>query len=103
MATGILGQADIAASTNTTLYTVPASTTSTFNLNLVNRGPSVVAVRISISASGTPANEEYIEYDWPLGVGDILERTGIVAGAGENVVIFATAAGVSANVYGYEV
>ena len=103
MATGTLGQADIPASTNTVVYTVPTGSTATFNINLVNRGSAVVAVRIAVAATSNPTDAEYLEYDWPLGVGDVLERTGIVASENKNIVVYSTAAGVSANAHGYEV
>jgi hypothetical protein len=102
MATGRLGVADLAAATNTTLYTVPASTFSVVTLNLVNRGATAATVRVSVSASATPADSEYIEFDTSLTAKGVLERTGIVMDAGKLLVVRSSAVSVNAVVYGIE-
>jgi hypothetical protein len=102
MATGRLGVADLAAATNTTLYTVPASTFSVVTLNLVNRGSTAATVRVSVSASATPADSEYIEFDTSLTAKGVLERTGIVMDAGKLLVVRSSAVSVNAVVYGIE-
>jgi hypothetical protein len=102
MATGILGQSSPAATTNTTVYTVPAATTATFNVSIVNTSISTATVRLAIAATGTPTTAEYLEYDTILPPNGVLERTGIVAQATENVVVYASATGLSVSVYGYE-
>lgn len=102
MATGILGQSAPAATTNTTVYTVPASTTATFNVNICNTGTAPVDVRLAISATSTPSASEFVEYDVTILAGTVLERTGFVAQATKNVVVYTTAATVAVSVYGYE-
>lgn len=102
MPTGILGQSSPAATTNTTVYTVPASTTATFNVSITNTTGNVIAVRLAIASSATPTSSEYLEYDTVLLPNGVLERTGIVAQATERVVVYASATGLSVNVYGYE-
>lgn len=102
MATGTLGQAALAAATNTTVYTVPNGQTATIIINAVNQGPSIVAVRLAVSAADTPTDAEYLEYNAPMSVGGVLERTGIVVSGDKKVVAYSTAAGVTINVYGYE-
>lgn len=102
MATGRLGVADLAAATNTTLYTVPASTFSVVTLSVVNRGSTAANIRISISASATPADSEYIEFDTSLSAKGVLERTGIVMDAGKLLVVRSSATTVNAVVYGIE-
>lgn len=102
MATGRLGAADLAATTNTTLYTVPASKVGSCSVNLCNRTATAVTVRLALASTGTPGNAEWIEYDAEIPAHGVLERTGIVLGAGQRVVAYASAAGVSALAWGYE-
>jgi len=102
MASGILGQAAPAATTNTTVYTVPASKLASFTVSIVNKGSSVTSTRLAIASSGTPSNSEWIEYGAAIPANGVLERTGIVAQAGENVVVYASTGDLSVSVYGYE-
>jgi hypothetical protein len=102
MASGTLGQSSLAATTNTTVYTVPAAKIATFNLSVCNRSSTQATIRLAVAASGTPADAEYIEYDTVLEGNGVIERTGIVASATKNLVAFASTANVSVNVYGYE-
>ncbi len=103
MASGILGQAALSATTNTTVYTVPASTLSVVNINVVNRSPSVtVAVRVALAASATPQNSEWIEFDSVIPTNGVLERTGIAMNAAERVVVYASTTNCSVSVYGLE-
>lgn len=102
MPSGILGQAAPAATTNATVYTVPAGKLASFNVNIVNRGSVAVSVRLAIASTDTPSNAEWIEYGAAIPANGVLERTGLVAQTGERVVAFASTADVSVNVYGYE-
>lgn len=102
MATGILGQSAPAALTNTTVYTVPSAKVATFNISICNTSSSTISVQVALAATGTPATSEYIEYNAAIPPSGVLERGGLVANAAENVVIYASAAGLSVSVYGYE-
>jgi len=103
MASGILGQAALSATTNTTVYTVPSSTLSIVNINLVNRSTSAtVDVRVALASTATPQNSEWIEYDTTVPVRGVLERTGIAMNAGERVVVYTSTANCSVSVYGLE-
>ena len=99
MANGFYG-ADLAATTNTTLATVTASTTSVGTINLVNRNSSSVLIRIAIAATGTPGASEYIEYDLELTAkgtpGATYNQSGIIAQAGKNIVVYSDTANVTA-------
>lgn len=103
MASGILGQSSPAATTNTTVYTVPADKTATFNVNCVNRGDLPGTVRLAVAAGSTPTDAEWIEYETSVSANGVLERTGIVAQAGKRIVAYASSAAFSFSVYGYEV
>ena len=103
MASGILGQVSLASTTNTTVYTVPGSTLSVVNINVLNRNPSGVAnVRVAISTQSVPTDKDYIEYDTIVPARGILERTAIALDAGKNIVAYASTNTCSVNVYGLE-
>lgn len=102
MASGKLGAADLVAETDTTLYTVPASTVATAAVNICNRGPDPALVRMAVFSGASPAAADWVEYDAPIPVGGILERTGLVLGAGEQVAVRSDVAGVTARAHGFE-
>lgn len=102
MASGRLGAANLAATTNTTVYTVPDATLASISINVCNRDFSAVMIRLALAASGTPADSEWIEYGSALPAGGVLERTGIVLDAGKKVVAYSSAASVSVVVIGIE-
>lgn len=102
MATGTLAQSTVAATTNTTVYTVPANKTAVINLNLLNMGTTSLECRVAIAAADTPTNAEYIEYTTELTSYAVLERTGIVVSAGKKIVVYSSTANLVVNVYGYE-
>tara|TARA_B100000287_G_scaffold163343_1_gene154093 strand:+ start:380 stop:700 length:321 start_codon:yes stop_codon:yes gene_type:complete len=103
MASGILGQAALSASTNTTVYTVPASTHAVVNISVVNRSASAAAaVRLALSTTGSPGNAEWIEYDVSVPKNGVLERTAISLNAGKNIVAHTAGSDVSVSVYGIE-
>ena len=102
MATGRLGVADLSAATNTTLYTVPASTFSVVTVSVLNRGATAATIRLAVASSATPADSEYLEYDTSLSAKGVLERTGIVIDAGKLLVVRSSATSVNAVVYGIE-
>lgn len=103
MATGRLGAEDIAATTNTTVYTCPATTFAVVTISLCNRNPtSSRNIRLALSTGGSPTNAEYLEFDSELLAKGVLERTGIVLTAGQRLIVYASATDVSAVVYGIE-
>jgi len=103
MASGILGQAALSATTDTTVYTVPSSTLAIVNINVVNRSSSTAAnVRVALASTATPQNSEYIEYDASVPSNGVLERSGIAMNASERVIIYASTANCSVSVYGLE-
>lgn len=102
MASGRLGSATLAADTDTTVYTVPASTVATINVAIVNRGSADATVNVAIAPTGSPASADYIEFGVVIPANGILERTAIVAGAGECVVVRSSTADCSVRVHGFE-
>ena len=102
MPTGILGTADLAATTNTTVYTVPATTFSVVTVSICNRSASTVTVRLAASASGTPSNAEWLEFGTQILANGVLERSGIVLDTGKNIVAYSSTTSVNVVVTGIE-
>ena len=110
MATGRLGVADLAATTDTTVYTCPTDTFSVVSISVCNRGATTATIRIALSSSATPADADYLEYDTDLLAKGVIERTGIVmdnnqqAGGvgGKYLIVRSSLTSVSAVVMGIE-
>lgn len=102
MTVGVLGQANPPANSNTTVYTVPASLYATCNISVVNIGGTGATVTIAIAASGSPTTAEYIEFQTPIGPGQVFERGGLVAQAGKNFVVSCSTSDCSVSIYGFE-
>jgi len=102
MATGILGNADLSAGANTTLYTCPADTFTIATVSVVNRGTSAVQVRLAVCDTGTPNNSEYLEYEASILPNNVLERTGIAMQANKLLVVRSSASNVNALAMGIE-
>ena len=102
MATGRLGAADLSASTNTTLYTCPASTFAIANVSICNRNATSVTVRLALASSATPGGAEWLEYGVTIPANSVLERTGLSLDAGKILVVWASTTSVNAVVYGIE-
>jgi len=98
---GLLGKANLAADTNTAIYTVPADKIATANINLCNRTDSEITARIAVR-NGPMTDADYLEYDTSIPAHGVLERSGIVMSAGETIVTYASTAGVSVRVHGFE-
>ena len=102
MATGRLGTADLAAATDTTVYTVPSDTFAVVTVSLCNRSASARSVRVAVCDTGTPGDDEYVEFDAEVLANGVLERTGLVLDAGKLLVVRSSGIDVSAVVYGIE-
>ena len=102
MASGILGKANPSAATNTTVYTVPSNKLATVNISICNRGGTAANIRVGLSSSATPGDDEFIEYGTSILANGVLERFGVMIGSGTNVVVYSDAATVSVMVFGAE-
>jgi hypothetical protein len=102
----VLGQSAPSATTNTTLYTVPASTSAVVSTIVVaNRSTSVAGYRIAIRPNGaTLANQHYIAYDVVVGASDSTTLTlGITLATTDVITIYASTANLSFSVFGSEI
>lgn len=102
MPSGKLGAATLVANTDTELCTVAAGKVATVSVSVCNRSGGTAKLRIAVGTGGAPAAGDYIEYDTPVPSPGVLERSGIVVGAGEKVFIRSDAAGVDVRVHGFE-
>lgn len=102
----VLGQSAPAATTNTTLYTAPASTSAIVStIAICNRGNTDTTYRIAVRPAGaTLANQHYFVYDAPLGANDTVTLTnGITLAATDVLAVYAGSANITFQAYGSEV
>jgi glucose-6-phosphate dehydrogenase assembly protein OpcA len=102
----VLGQSAPAATTATTLYTVPALTeTVVSSIVIANRAGTSATFRIAIRPDGaTLANEHYIAYDVTVGGADSTILTvGLTMNAADVVTVYASTANLSFSIYGSEI
>lgn len=101
----VLGQSIPAATTNTTLYTVPASTSAVCStLSVCNQGVSTT-VRVAIRPAGAAITaSQYIIYDAVVSANDTLFFTlGVSLATTDVVTIYAGTANVSFSLFGSEI
>ncbi len=100
MPSGFLGSADLAAATDTLLFTASV-TPQTFNVRFTNRNGVPVKIRMAIGTGGAPAATDYVDYDGPpVPPNGILEDTGLVASSGEKIWVRSDTANVSVRAHG---
>ena len=104
MANGRMGAIKPSATTNTALYSAPASTIATVTVSVCNQGASTDNIRIAVcsGAIGTLADTDYIEYESSVPAGSVLERTGIVIYNGQSIIVRSTTGTTSFVAYGLE-
>jgi hypothetical protein len=96
----ILAQADLAASTDTLVYTAAAATT--VNLLFCNRTTAPINLKVYLVPNGTssPAVKHAIEYNLSFDGGCWKERNGIPLATGDQVFANPAAAGISMSIVG---
>jgi hypothetical protein len=102
----VLGQSNPAATTLTTLYTVPSATSTIVStLAVANLSASAIAFRVAIRPAGaTVANQHYIAYDAAVAANDSVFLTlGVSLAATDVVSVFASSANVAFSVFGSEI
>jgi len=102
MATGRLGTANLSAGANTVLYTAPSGNFSVVTVSICNRTNAAITCRMALASTSTPSADEWLEYDTEILPKGVLERTGIVMQANLNLVVYSSAAAVSAVAMGIE-
>jgi hypothetical protein len=101
----VLGQSNPAATTNTTLYTVPSATSAVVStLSVANLGVSTT-FRVAVRPSGaTLANQHYIVYDSTINAGSSVYLTlGVSLATTDVVTVYAGTATLAFSLFGSEV
>lgn len=105
MADGRLGALDLAAATAALLFTGAEGKTTTCNITLSNRDPTVTPegrMALVDGSLGDLANEDYFQYGTELFYGMPIVRTGVVVAAGQSIIVYSSLANVSAVAWGFE-
>jgi glucose-6-phosphate dehydrogenase assembly protein OpcA len=102
----VLAQSNPSATTATTLYTVPSSTSSVIStITVCNQAASAGSFRIAVRPAGaTLAAEHYVAYDVAIAANDTTALTlGLTLATTDIVTIYASSATMSFNAYGSEI
>ena len=102
----VLGQSNPAATTATTLYTVPAATNAVVSSIVVcNQAASAATFRIAIRIAGAALSAaQYAAYDVSVGALDSTALTlGITLGATDIITIYGSTATMSFSAFGSEI
>ena len=103
----VLAQVAItSANTDTTLYTVPSSTSSVIStITVCNRGSSATTFRIAIRPAGASiANQHYIVYDAAIAANDLLAFTfGLTLATTDVITVRSASTNLTFNAYGTEI
>lgn len=102
----VLGQSEPAATTETTLYTVPASTQAVCStLSVCNRATAAATFRVRIKINNAAdADQQYVCFDAPIATKDTLLLTfGATLGAGDVVRVYSSNADTAFQLFGSEI
>lgn len=102
----ILGQSNPSATTNTTLYTVPSSTSTIVSTIIItNLGASAGTFRIALRPAGESiANQHYIAYDATIAALDTVTITaGVTLATTDVVTVYASSSTMAFSIYGSEI
>ena len=102
----VLGQSNPAATTATTLYTVPSATQAVVSTIVVaNLTATAATFRIAVRIAGaTLANSQYVAYDITVGASDSTTITlGLTLGAADVITVYASTANLTFSAFGSEI
>ena len=85
-------------------YTVPTGYYGVYNISFTNNAATAISIRMYAGTStvGSQSAGECFEYLTTIPAYGVFERTGLVFGAGTNILVSSTGTAVSVNVYGIE-
>jgi len=102
----VLGQSNPSATTATTLYTVPSSTSTVVStITVCNQAASAATFRIAVRPAGaTLASQHYIAYGSTVAANDTTALTlGITLATTDVITVYASSATVSFTAFGSEI
>jgi len=102
----VLGQSNPSATTNTTLYTVPSSTSAVVStITICNQASSAATYRIAIRPAGASiAAQHYVVYGATVAASDTTALTlGVTLATTDVITVYASTATLSFNAYGSEI
>lgn len=101
----VLGQSEPAATTLTTLYTVPAATSAVCSTLVICNKGTTTTYRVAVRPAGASiADTHYIVYDaWVNGGDSIFLTLGITLATTDVVSVYAGTADVTFNLFGSEI
>ena len=106
MAKKVLGQSNPAATTATTLYTVPSGKTAVVStIVIANLTSTAATYRIAVRVAGaTLANSQYIAYDITVGASDSTALTlGVTLNATDVITVYGSTANLTFTAFGSEI
>lgn len=102
----VLGQSNPAATTATTLYTVPAATQAVVStIVIANLTSTAATFRIAVRVAGAAlANSQYVAYDVTVGASDSTALTlGVTLNATDVITVYASTANLTFTAFGSEI
>ena len=102
----VLGQSNPSATTATTLYTVPASTSTVVStITVANLAGTAATYRISVRPAGAAqTNAMYLAYDVTVGLLDTTTITlGITLATTDVITVYASTANIAFQAFGSEI
>ena len=102
----VLGQSNPSATTATSLYTVPASTSAVVSsISVANLTATAATFRIAVRPAGaTLANEHYIGYDITVGASDsTIITVGLTLATTDVITVYASTADLVFQAFGSEI
>lgn len=100
------GAQTLTATTNTNVYTVPASTSAIVStITVCNQASTAGTFRVAIRPSGaTIATQHYVAYDTPIAANDTVALTlGITMATTDILTVYASSANMSFTAFGTEI
>lgn len=103
MASGLMAAVDLTTTAVTEIFVSPAGAVCSISVAATNRSATDSAkVSFALTNGQVPTDANWIEFNTTIEPSGVLERNGIVVGAGQKVFAKTDKTGVNVLVFGYE-